>query len=189
MDELAELGVHVNNEGEFPLFSLGVKETAYDPSALVAGATFLKLPKAVALSTLTTAVDLSSYRTFRRCNLLVLHQAKGGSEETPSMLHKLCGRMGTHHTGGQNFCGVHSQALDEDSSRRRQDLQDHVGRRGLLSQVWDGTRMALASCAYFGTLPRGWCHPRDADEHAIHSERPFERSGAKECQDDRDPGV
>jgi hypothetical protein len=41
MDELAELGVHVNNEGGCPVFSLGVKETAYDPSALVAGATFL----------------------------------------------------------------------------------------------------------------------------------------------------
>jgi hypothetical protein len=25
---LAELGVHVNNEGEYPVFSLGVKETA-----------------------------------------------------------------------------------------------------------------------------------------------------------------
>jgi hypothetical protein len=29
MDELAELGVHVNNEGGCPVFSLGVKETAY----------------------------------------------------------------------------------------------------------------------------------------------------------------
>jgi hypothetical protein len=28
MDELAELGVHVNNEGECPVFSLGVMETA-----------------------------------------------------------------------------------------------------------------------------------------------------------------
>jgi hypothetical protein len=62
-----------------------------------AGAPFLKLPKDVALSTLTTVVDLSSYRTFKRCNLLVLHQAKGASEETPSMLHKLCGRRGTRH--------------------------------------------------------------------------------------------
>jgi hypothetical protein len=47
MDELAELGVHVNNEGEYPVFSLGVKETVYGP---------LKLPKAVALSALTTAL-------------------------------------------------------------------------------------------------------------------------------------
>jgi hypothetical protein len=39
MDELAELGVHVNNEGEHPaVFSLGVKETAYDPSVPVSGA-------------------------------------------------------------------------------------------------------------------------------------------------------
>jgi hypothetical protein len=83
MDELAELGVHVNNEGEFPVFSLGVKETAYDPSALVAGAPFLRLPSAVELSTLTTVVDLSKYRTFNRCNLLVLHRAKGASVETP----------------------------------------------------------------------------------------------------------
>ena len=77
MDELAELGVHVNNEGEFPVFSLGVKETAYGPSALVAGAPFLRLPSTVELSTSTTAVDLSKYRTCNRCNLLVLHRAKG----------------------------------------------------------------------------------------------------------------
>jgi hypothetical protein len=38
MDELNELGVHVSNEGGFPVFSSGVKETAYAPSALVAGA-------------------------------------------------------------------------------------------------------------------------------------------------------
>ena len=37
MDELAELGVHVNNEGERPVFGLGVKETAYDPSVPVSG--------------------------------------------------------------------------------------------------------------------------------------------------------
>ena len=75
--ELNEMGVHVNNEREFPVFALGAKETAYDPSALVAGAAFLKLPKAVALSTLTTVVDLSTYRALKRCNLLVLHRAKG----------------------------------------------------------------------------------------------------------------
>ena len=66
MDELAELGVHVNNEGDFPVFSLGVKETAYDPSALVAGAPFLRLPSAVELSSLTAVADLSKYRTFNR---------------------------------------------------------------------------------------------------------------------------
>ena len=49
MDELAELGVHVNNEGEHPVFSLGVKETAYDSFVLVSGANFLKLPKAPGL--------------------------------------------------------------------------------------------------------------------------------------------
>jgi hypothetical protein len=66
VDELAELGVHVNNEGDFPVFSLGVKETAYDPSALVAGAPFLRLPSAVELSSLTAVADLSKYRTFNR---------------------------------------------------------------------------------------------------------------------------
>jgi hypothetical protein len=97
MDELTELGVHVNNEGEYPVFSLGVKETAYDPSALVAGATFLKLPETAVLSTLITAVDLSTYRPLKRCNLLVLHRAKGASDEAPSELHKLCGKAATHH--------------------------------------------------------------------------------------------
>jgi hypothetical protein len=28
MDELGEMGVHVNNEGEFPVFTLGTKEAA-----------------------------------------------------------------------------------------------------------------------------------------------------------------
>jgi hypothetical protein len=56
VDELNELGVHVNNEGDHPVFELGVKETAYDSSVLVSGAPFLKLPKDVALSTLTTVV-------------------------------------------------------------------------------------------------------------------------------------
>jgi hypothetical protein len=65
MDELAELGVHANNEGGLPEFALGVKETACDASVLVAGAKFLKLPRDVALSTLTTAVDLSTYRTLK----------------------------------------------------------------------------------------------------------------------------
>jgi hypothetical protein len=106
MAELAELEVHVNNEGEHPVFSLGVKETAYDSSVPVSGAKFLKLPKEMALSTLTTAVDLSSYRTLGRYNLLVLHHAKGASKETPSMLHKLCCRESTHHPGGQHFCGA-----------------------------------------------------------------------------------
>jgi hypothetical protein len=101
MGELAEMDVHVNNEGEFPVFSLGVKETAYDPSVLVSGAKFLKLSEAVALKKLTTLVDLSSYRTPKRCNRLVRHNAKGASSETPSTLHKLCGRIGTHHTSGQ----------------------------------------------------------------------------------------
>jgi hypothetical protein len=32
MAELAEMDVHVNNEGDFPVFSLGVKEAAYDSS-------------------------------------------------------------------------------------------------------------------------------------------------------------
>ena len=75
------------------MFTLGVKETAYDSSVLVAGAPFLKLPNDVALSTLTTVVGLSTYRPLKRCNLLVLHRAKGASVETPSMLHKLCGKV------------------------------------------------------------------------------------------------
>jgi hypothetical protein len=48
MAELAEMEVHVNNEGGYPVFSLGVKETAYDSSVSVSGAKFLKLPKDVA---------------------------------------------------------------------------------------------------------------------------------------------
>jgi hypothetical protein len=51
------MGVHVNNAGEFPVFTPGVKENAYDPSSRVAGAPFLNLneTEAVELSTLTNA--------------------------------------------------------------------------------------------------------------------------------------
>jgi hypothetical protein len=51
MAELAEMEVHVNNEGEYPVFSLGVKETACDPSVSVSGAKKLELPEEMALST------------------------------------------------------------------------------------------------------------------------------------------
>jgi hypothetical protein len=47
MAELAEMEVHVNNEGEHSVFSLGVKETANDSSVPVSGANFLKLPEDV----------------------------------------------------------------------------------------------------------------------------------------------
>jgi hypothetical protein len=60
------MGVHVNNAGEFPVlltvFSLGVKEPAYDPSPRVAGAPFLNLSETAELPALTNAVDLSEYR-------------------------------------------------------------------------------------------------------------------------------
>jgi hypothetical protein len=59
------------------VFSLGVKETAYDSSVSVSGAKFLKLPEEVELTTLTTVVDLSSYIPLKRCSLLVLHQSPG----------------------------------------------------------------------------------------------------------------
>ena len=172
------------------MFSLGVKETAYGSSVLVSGANFLKLPKDVELSTLTTAVDLSSYRTFGRCNLLVLHQAKGGSKETPSVLHRLCGRVSTYHSSGQHFCGVH---------KHRQSLRTHADGGKIFKITSDVAvccpKFGLAVAwplpvahIYWGTLSRGWCHPGDADEHAIHSERQFERLGAKKYHDGPDPG-
>jgi hypothetical protein len=55
VEELNEMGVHVNNAGEFPVFSLGVREPAYDPSPGVAGGPLLDLPEAVELSALTNA--------------------------------------------------------------------------------------------------------------------------------------
>ena len=45
MAELAEMDVHVNNEGDYPVFNLGVKEAAYDSSVQVSGAKFIKLPE------------------------------------------------------------------------------------------------------------------------------------------------
>ena len=41
VEELNEMGVHINSAAEFPVFSLGVKESTYDPSSRVAGAPFL----------------------------------------------------------------------------------------------------------------------------------------------------
>jgi hypothetical protein len=68
MNELNDMGVHVNNEGEFPVFTSGTKEAACGPSALLLleHLFFLKLSSTVELSTLTTLVDLSKYRTFKR---------------------------------------------------------------------------------------------------------------------------
>ena len=65
------MGVHVNNAGEFPVFSLGVREPAYDPSPGVAGGPLLDLPEAVELSALANAVDVSEYRKLLRCSVLV----------------------------------------------------------------------------------------------------------------------
>jgi hypothetical protein len=96
MDDLNDMGVHVNNAGESPVFTLGTAETACGPSALIAGAPpFLKRldSKAPEMPTLTTLVEMSKYRTFKRCNVLDKHQAKGSSEEAPSKLHKLCGKV------------------------------------------------------------------------------------------------
>jgi hypothetical protein len=62
--ELNKLGVHVNNEGGLPVFTLGVKETAYDPSARVAGAPFLGRRSAVGVPALTNLVDLRGFGIF-----------------------------------------------------------------------------------------------------------------------------
>jgi hypothetical protein len=61
------------------VFTPGDKETAYDPSARVAGAQFLHLSEAVELSALTNVVvvDVSDYRRLCRCSVLVLHKAQG----------------------------------------------------------------------------------------------------------------
>jgi hypothetical protein len=167
MAELAEMDVHVNNEGEYPVFSLGVKETACDPSVPVSGAKFLKLPEEVELTTLTTAVDLSSYSPLKRCNLLVLHQAKGASAETPSNLYKLCGRMvrtGTHHTGGQNFCGVHKHSM-----------RTHADDGKIYKIVSD----VVACCPKFG-MAVAWPLPvAHIVEHCQESEYPRVRRRAK----------
>jgi hypothetical protein len=190
MAELAEMDVHVNNEGEYPVFSLGVKETACDSSVPVSGAKFLKLSEEVGLTTLTTVVDLSSYSPLKRCNLLVRHQAKGASAEAPSSLYKLCGRMGTHHTGGQNFCGVHKHSMRTHADGGKiYKIACRTSRLVVPSLGWQSHGPCqLRIPWYCGTLPRGWCHPRDADEHAIYSERQVERPGAKEYQNGRDPG-
>ena len=111
MSALAELDVHVNNEGDDPVFSLGVKEAAYDPSMPVSGARFLKLEGEVELKELTTLVDLSTFRKLGRCTVLVRHNAKGASPDNPSSLHKLCSRVCTHQDGLYTFCGVHKLSL------------------------------------------------------------------------------
>ena len=111
MSALAELDVHVNNEGDDPVFSLGVKEAAYDPSMPVSGARFLKLEGEVELKKLTTLVDLSTFRKLGRCTVLVRHNAKGASPDSPSSLHKLCSRVCTHQDGLYTFCGVHKLSL------------------------------------------------------------------------------
>jgi hypothetical protein len=141
VEELNEMGVHVNNAGEFPVFTLGVKGSAYDPSSRVAGAPFLNLSETVELSTLTNVVDLSEYRKLLRCNVLVLHRTKGASDDNPSRLYKLCGKEAAFHIGGQHFCAVHKQSMRthaDDTARftiSRQTLLPAVPSLGWLSHA------------------------------------------------------
>ena len=77
------------------------------------------------------------------------------------MLHKLCGRMGTHHAGGQHFCGVHKQSM-----------RAHAGG----GKIFKITSDIAVCCPKFGLalawpLPvahivehcqeAAWCHPGD----------------------------
>jgi hypothetical protein len=122
VNELNEMGAHVNNEGDFPVFTLGVKDAVCDPSARVAaGAPFLQLSEAVGLSALTNAVDVSEYRTLWRCNLLDLHRAKGASGESPSLLHRLWGkeRRGRCLSYGWPALFQGTQSVHEDPCRQR----------------------------------------------------------------------
>jgi hypothetical protein len=111
VEELNDMDVHVNNEGEILVFTLGVKETTYDPSSRVAGAPFLNPTETAELSTLTNVVGVSDYRKLLRCNVLVLHRTKGAAGDSPSGLHKLCGKGPAFHSGGQHFCSVHKQSM------------------------------------------------------------------------------
>jgi hypothetical protein len=58
------------------------------------------------LSQPTWLVDVSDCRKLLRCNVLVLHKAKGAPGDNPSRLHKLCGKYAAFHTGGRHFCDV-----------------------------------------------------------------------------------
>jgi hypothetical protein len=175
------------------VFTLGVKETAYDPSSRVAGAPFLNLSETVELSTLTNAVGVSDYRKLLRCNVLVLHKTKGASGDGPSRLYKLCGKGAAYHTGGQHFCAVHSSSpcglvpVVVRFSRPRQTLLPAVPSLGWLSHaLWQW-------CILRNTAKRSVPAPalgrRDADEDAVYSERPVPRPGAQRNLDDADSGV
>jgi hypothetical protein len=142
----------------------------------------------VELPTLTTVVDLSKYRTFNRCNLLALHRTKGGSDETPSLLHKLCGKVAAYHSGGQNFCSV-----------PKQSMRTHTDG----GKIFKTTSDVAVCCPKFGialACPLPIAHieehcqevgatPGMPMSNAVYSELQFERLGASRNLGGPDPGL
>ena len=135
--DLNGMGVHGNNEGDFPVFALGVKVCECGPSDRVAGALFLKPPETVVLSALTSTVDLSDYRKLLGCNVLVQHRAKGAASGGggTSELHRLCEKVSTHHTAQTvpSPCGLMLPAVI--FSRPRRALLRAVRGLGWLSHA------------------------------------------------------
>ena len=94
-----------------------------------------------------------------------------------------------HHTGGQHFCGVHKKSM-----------RTHAGD----GKIFKTTSDIAVCCPKFG-MALAWPLPAaHILEHCqevgatpgmpmrtpfVLTELPFERSGAKVDQDDRDPGV
>jgi hypothetical protein len=90
----------------------------YDPSARIAAADFLGLSGYVELGSLDQVVDVTAYRGFNRCPVLVCSKSKEGGKK--NTYYKLCENPSKFHSMGQHFCGVHTftltkhpEALDE----------------------------------------------------------------------------
>jgi hypothetical protein len=90
------------------IFSRGSVVEEYDPSARIAAADFLGLSGSVELGSLDQVMDVTAYRGFNRCPVLVCSKSKEkGKNNTYYTSSAQIRPSSTFHSMGQHFCGVH----------------------------------------------------------------------------------
>jgi hypothetical protein len=107
--QLEELGYSHEVISDGVLFSREPVVEEYDPSARIAAAAFLGLGGSVELGSLDQVMDVSAYRGFNRCPVLVCSKSKEKGKK--NIYFKPCSNPSKFHSMGQHFCGVHKFAL------------------------------------------------------------------------------
>jgi hypothetical protein len=109
--QLEELGYSHEIISDGVLFSRESVVGEYDPSARIAAAAVLGLciSGSVELGSLDQVMDVTAYRGFNRCPVLVYSKSKETGKK--NNYYKLCANPSKFHSMGQHFCGVHKFTL------------------------------------------------------------------------------